>query len=254
MALALDATVRRPRPGPQAVWLSLTGEFGLRIAGRRHLIPHSVERVLAYLALANHPVSRTRLAGVLWIDATDRRAANNLRTALWRLNRSGARLVVAEDDRLVLAPEVAVDVAELRDLTRRLIDSPDDEAVGRLPLLVTGAELLPDWDDEWVVADRERFRLLRLEGLERAAEALIQRRDLGRALEAALGAAQSEPLRESARRLLVTIHLAQGNVAEALREYRSYRAMLLDEIGLEPSDAMRDLLRPYEGAKPVTAP
>jgi DNA-binding SARP family transcriptional activator len=250
--MAFEATLHGARVEPASAWLSLTGEFGLRVAGRRVVVPHSVERVLAYLALSSHPVSRARLAGVLWIDASDPRAANNLRTALWRLNRSGARLVLAEDDRLVLAPDVVVDVAELAVLTRRLIDAPDDEALERLPLLVGGAELLPDWDDEWVVADRERFRLLRLEALERAAEALIERRDLARALEAALGASQSEPLRESARRLLVRVHLAEGNVAEALREYRSYRAMLLDEIGLEPSLVMRDLLRPYEASRHVT--
>jgi len=225
--------------------LSLTGEFGLRIANRRVVVPHSVERVLAYLALSSHPVSRSRLAGVLWLDASEHRAANNLRTALWRLNRSGARLIVAEDDRLILAPDVSVDIAELSAMSNRLIDDPSEHDIARLSQLIGGAELLPDWDDEWVVADRERFRLLRLEGLEHAAEALISRLDLGRALQAALGAAQSEPLRESARRLLVRVHLAQGNVAEALREYVSYRTVLRDEIGIEPSLAMHELIRAH---------
>jgi DNA-binding SARP family transcriptional activator len=250
--LAFETSVRAASGPPVAAWLSLTGEFGLRVADRRIVIPHSVERVLAYLALSNRPVSRTRLAGVLWLDASDHRAANNLRTALWRLNRFGAHLVIAEDDRLILAPDVSVDVTELSVLTRRLIDAPDDETLAALPLLIGGAELLPDWDDEWVVADRERFRLLRLEALERAADALISRMELGRALDAALGAAQSEPLRESARRLLIRVHLADGNVAEALREYRGYEAMVMEEIGLEPSVAMQELIRPYEDTRLVT--
>ena len=243
--MVFDSTAHAASRRSASAWLTLTGEFRLRVAERRIVIPHSVERVLAYLALSNRPVSRTRLAGVLWLDSSDHRAANNLRTALWRLNRFGARLVVAEDDRLILAPDVGVDVTELSVLTRSLIDSPDDETLAALPLLVGGAELLPDWDDEWVVADRERFRLLRLEALEHAADALILRMELGRALDAALGAAQSEPLRESARRLLVRVHLAGGNVAEALREFRGYEAMLMEEIGLEPSAAMRELIRPY---------
>jgi DNA-binding SARP family transcriptional activator len=246
-----ETTAQDVRGLPSAQ-MSLTGEFGLQIADRRIIVPHSVERVLAYLALSSRPISRSRLAGVLWIDASEHRAASNLRTALWRLNRSGARVVVAEDERLVLAPTVQVDITDLSLLTRRLIDEPSDDDLERLPQLIGGAELLPDWDDDWVVADRERFRLLRLEGLEHAAEALIQRLDLGRALQAALGAAHSEPLRESARRLLVRVHLAEGNIAEALREYRSYRHVLMEELGVEPSRAMADLIRPIAESALVT--
>jgi DNA-binding SARP family transcriptional activator len=234
--------------------MSLTGEFGLQIADRRVVVPHSVERVLAYLALSSRPISRTKLAGVLWIDASDHRAASNLRTALWRLNRFGASVVVAEDERLVLAPSVQVDAIDLSSLSRRLIDHPSDQDLERLPHLIGGAELLPDWDDDWVVADRERFRLLRLEGLEHAAHTLLDRLDLGRALQAALGAAQSEPLRESARRLLVRVHIAEGNVSEALREYRSYRQVLVEELGVEPSRAMHDLIRPLLQGAELTVP
>jgi len=248
-----EPSARHARGDPVAR-MSLTGEFGLRIEDRRIIVPHSVERVLAYLALSSRPISRTRLAGVLWIDASDHRAASNLRTALWRLNRFGACVVVAEDERLVLSPSVQVDASDLSSLSRRLIDEPSEQDLDRLPQLIDGAELLPDWDDEWIVADRERFRLLRLEGLERAAQALIERLDLGRALQAALGAAQSEPLRESARRLLVRVHLAEGNVAEALREYRSYRQVLIDELGVEPSQAMNDLMRPIVDGALVTVP
>jgi DNA-binding SARP family transcriptional activator len=76
---------------------------------------------------------------------------------------------------------------------------------------------LPDWDDEWVVADRERFRMLRLEALERGAERLIERTEYGRAMEAALAATLSDPLRESARRLVVRVHLGEGNLASAVQ-------------------------------------
>jgi DNA-binding SARP family transcriptional activator len=250
--MTLETAAQSDRRPPSSVWMSLTGDFGLHIADRRIVVPHSVERVLAYLALSGHPVSRTRLAGVLWIDASDQRAANNLRTALWRLAKAGARVIVPMDDRLALAPELRVDVMELSLLTQRLIETPTEFDLERLPQLVRGAELLPDWDDEWVVADRERFRLLRLEALERAAEVLIQRSEFARALEAALGAAQSEPLRESARRLLVRVHLAEGNAAEALREYHAYRVLLMDEIGLQPSASMCDLIRPLAVAGAVT--
>jgi DNA-binding SARP family transcriptional activator len=171
-------------------------------------------------------------------------AAKSLRSTLWRIRRAGADLVLARDDRLWLCPDVTVDVADLTVLAKRLIHQPDTEALTRLPLLVECAELLPDWDDGWVVADRERYRLLRLEALERAASALVERSHFGDALVAALAVAQADPLRESARRLVVQVRIAQGNAAEAIRSYREYQALLRREFDLEPSRLMDQLIHP----------
>ncbi|GLZ16291.1 hypothetical protein Acsp04_65260 [Actinomadura sp. NBRC 104425] len=226
------------------VRLALTGEFQLTVDGRWLTVPHSVERVLAYLALAERPVSRTKLASALWLVSSEQQAANNLRTTLWRVGRADARLLSADSDRLRLSPTVRVDLVELSGFAQRLIHDPQADDLSRLPLLIEHAELLPDWDDEWVVADRERFRLLRLEALERAASALIARGRLGEALVAALASVQSEPLRESASRLVVQVHVAEGNLAEALRWYREYRTLLGRELGIEPSRLMRQLVEP----------
>jgi DNA-binding SARP family transcriptional activator len=68
---------------------------------------------------------------------------------------------------------------------------------------------------------------------------------LGEALIAALAATHSDPLRESARRLLVQVHLAQGNIGTAILCYREYRALLQKEFGVEPSPMMIALLRDY---------
>jgi DNA-binding SARP family transcriptional activator len=224
--MAARRTLRNPEGGPDTAGLTLTGEFELVISGQQLRIPHSAERVLTYLALADRPVARTRLAGVLWGDGSSQKAARCLRTTLWRIRHAGANLVLASDDRLRLLPDVTVDVTDLTDLARRLIHQPDPEALARLPVLVECVELLPDWEDEWVVADRERYRLLRLEALERAALALMERSQLGDALVAALAAAQAEPLRESAHRLVVQVQIAQGNAAEAIRTYHEYRSLL----------------------------
>ena len=51
-----------------------------------------------------------------------------------------------------------------------------------------------------------------------------------------------EPLRESAHRTLVRIHLAQGNVAEAVRAYESFRALLAADLGVEPTGQMNTLV------------
>jgi DNA-binding SARP family transcriptional activator len=240
--MTLGGPIRQVETAAANAWLGLTGEFQLVLSGHIVPVPHSVERVLAYLALCDRPVSRAKLAGILWIDSSDRRAANSLRTALWRLHDVAGRVVRPAEDRLALASDVRVDLAELVRLTRRIIDEPGGEALVDLPLLVDHAELLPDWDEEWIVADRERFRLLRLEALENAAERLLERGELGRALDAALAATEAEPLRESARRIQMRVQLAEGNAAQALRIFEDYRTLLTDEVGLAPSEAMRTLV------------
>jgi DNA-binding SARP family transcriptional activator len=230
--------------GPEAAELTLMGEFELVIHGRQLNLPHCAERVVTYLALANRPVARARLARALWGNGSDQGAAKSLRSTLWRIRHAGANLVLARDDRLRLYPDVSVDVADLTDLAKRLIRQPDPETLARLPLLVECVELLPDWDDEWVVADRERYRLLRLEALECAASVLMDLRHFTEAIIAALAAVQAEPLRESARRLVMQAQIAQGNAAEAIHSYRQYQSLLDEELGLRPSPIINQLIQP----------
>src|SRR5690349_19780949 len=240
-----------PEDSPEMADLILIGKFEVLVSGQQLRIPHSAERVLTYLALADRPVARTRLAGTLWRDCSELSAAKSLRTTLWRIRRAGANFVRADDDCLGLCSDVTVDVTDLTDLAKRLIHQPDAEALARVPVLVDRVEVLPDWDDAWVVADRERYRLLRLEALERAASALMERCRLGDALIAALAAVHAGPLRESARRLMVQVQIAQGNAAEAIHSYRQYRSLLRQELGLEPSPLIDQLIQPLASSATV---
>jgi DNA-binding SARP family transcriptional activator len=53
---------------------------------------------------------------------------------------------------------------------------------------------------------------------------------------------RAEPLRESAHRALVMVHLHEGNYGEALRQYQRCRALLHDELGIDPSPRLHDLV------------
>lgn len=224
------------------VALCLTGCFELRVGGSRVPVPHSVERLLAYLGLCPTPVSRGRLAGILWPDTTQQRASNNLRTSLWRLHITQADVVTASENRLSIAPDVAVDVRELLSLSGRLIAAADPECWNSARLLSSHVEVLPDWDDVWVIAERERFRLMRLGALEGTATAMLDHGWSSDALSLALDLVRSEPLRESAWRVVVRAHIAQGNLAEALHAYQSYRWILEEEVGVSPSHLMLALI------------
>jgi DNA-binding SARP family transcriptional activator len=51
-----------------------------------------------------------------------------------------------------------------------------------------------------------------------------------------------EPLRESSHRLLIRIHLTEGNAAEAIRQFELCRRLFREQLGLEPSGRLAQLV------------
>jgi DNA-binding SARP family transcriptional activator len=245
----------RERPGPDAhdIRLFLLDGFRIEVRGEPLGLSLGAQRVVAFLALRPHALTRGYVAGTLWMDAPESRAAANLRSVLWRLRSHGVPLVESIGGRLSLSRAVQVDLREAieladRWLTGRMTDA--DLAAGTSAL---EAEVLPDWYDDWVAAERERFRQLRLHALEAIAERMVQRGRSGDALLAALAAVLADPLRESAHRALISVHLAEGNVGEALRQVRRCERLLADELGVAPSAQLARMIGPLttRASKPV---
>jgi DNA-binding SARP family transcriptional activator len=61
--------------------------------------------------------------------------------------------------------------------------------------------------------------------------------------DAALAALRADDLRESAHRIVIKIHLAEGNLVEARRAYGTCRTLLVHALGIEPSPMTSRLLR-----------
>lgn len=229
---------------PKALHLVLFNGFELRSRGRIVGLPLSAGRVVAFLALQRTSQSRSFVAGTLWPGTTDSRAGANLRSALWRLRRMNRPIVEATVTRLHLCQGVDVDVLELEAAIRRITDGGSHVPAQDIERILSPADLLPGWYEDWVVFERERFRQLRLHALDALSERLVARGRFALAVEAALAAVREEPLRESSHRSLIRAHLAEGNVSEAIREYRGYRRLLNEELGVPPSREMEGLLHP----------
>ncbi len=123
-----------------------------------------------------------------------------------------------------------------------------EHAIDRLPDLVAGTDILPMWDEWWLVTERERYRHARLHALEEAGQRLLRSGNCGRAIALGLVAVQADPLRESAHRLLIASHLREGNASEAIRDYVGYRRLVQHELGVEPSQRMEALIQPLRAA------
>ena len=221
--------------------LALVGGFEL-ILGRRPVpLPDRAQRLVAFLALRARPVERQQLAGLLWLDNTEHRAMANLRSTLWRVREVVPSLLLDVGRQLMLDPRVGVDFHEITRHAHSILDGAEP-ARGWVEELSAAGELLPDWDDDWVMIERERLHQLRLHALELMCERLVTSGQFGWAIEACLAAVSAEPLRESAHRALIRAYLAEGNTGDAISHYRAYRQLMLDELGLEPSSQMEQLL------------
>jgi len=238
MAQDNQMTAHRVNSGME---LRLLGGFRLSCRGTPLDPPMASQRILALLAMNPGWLSRSYVAGTLWLDVSDSHAMGSLRSALWRLRTHQADLVDTRAGRIALANDVTVDVGHLLE-TCRLLDS--GEGSNNIDDDLFAHDLLPDWYDDWVLLERERLRQVRLRGLETRAHRLIEVGDYSGAVRTALAAVQCEPLRESSHRVLIQAHIEEGNFSEAIRQFQLFARLLENELGINPSRIMYELVAP----------
>lgn len=222
--------------------LSVMRGFEIQRGTETVVVPANVERVVAFLAVRQRPQLRSTVASTLWMDTTGDRASASLRTALWRARQVIGSALSLQGQYVALASDIEVDLTELVARARRLIDADNPLEPSDCDTSCLIGDLLPGWDEEWIMFERERIRQLRIHALESLCTKLSGAGRPGEAIDAGLAAVEAEPLRESAQRALVAAHLAEGNVSEARRQYHLYRELLWESIGIEPSDQLRSMV------------
>lgn len=232
-------------PEDARVWL--LGGFQVTVGGVPVELTAGGDRLVALLACRRDVLPRHVVAGLLWPDVSDGRAQANLRSALYRLPEQCRRgLVVSSARRVGLASGVQVDLAAAVAAAERLVNGaavPADLAGGGMVRGLLVFDVLPDWYElDWVIEERESFRQLRLHALEILCKRLAETGWYGGAVAAGLAAVRAEPLRESAHRALITAHLEEGNYGEAARQYQRCRMLLREELGVDPSPRLQQLL------------
>jgi DNA-binding SARP family transcriptional activator len=226
--------------------LSLLNGFELRCDGVPVPITLTAQRLVAFVALRDRPVRREYVSGSLWTEASEHKASSSLRSALWRVPAPRASHVIeASNSHLWLAEGVRVDFRQILIRAQFFCNGDDKQLDADDVLSHAGGledDLLPDWYEEWVIIERERFRQLRLHALERLCERLTEAGRYSLALQAGLSAVSAEPLRESAHRQVINAHIKEGNLSEALRQYQFYTDLLASELGIQPSEKMSILM------------
>jgi DNA-binding SARP family transcriptional activator/DNA-binding beta-propeller fold protein YncE len=216
--------------------------------------------LLAILLLhPNQVLSTDRLIDDLWGDQPPETAANVLQVYVSQLRKrlgadrllhrgKGYELRVAREELDLHRFEDGVEAAQ-----RRLgLDDEHASALLRDALLLWRGPALGEFAFEpWAQRELGRLEELRLAALEERIDADLDR---GRhaVLVGELEALVSEhPLRERLRGQLMLALYRAGRQAEALHAYQAARRTLDDEVGLQPSQALRDLERAILAQDPV---
>ncbi|HEU5280229.1 MAG TPA: BTAD domain-containing putative transcriptional regulator [Gaiellaceae bacterium] len=216
--------------------------------------------LLALLVLhANEAVSGDRLADDLWGEHLPHNAAAALHNHVYRLRKLlGAHVLVTRPGgySLVVDPS-AIDLHRFEQL---VAEAETGDPIARAALLHEALELwrgpaLADLLHEpFAAAEANRLEESRLAALERRIDAdlaLARHAELVGELERLVG---EHPLRERLRGQLILALYRAGRQAEALEVYRETRRVLADELGLEPSPALRELEQAILRQDPVLAP
>ncbi|MGI8574660.1 MAG: BTAD domain-containing putative transcriptional regulator [Egibacteraceae bacterium] len=194
---------------------------------------HKAWLLLGLLLLSDAPISRDRLARLLFVDAADAPAA--LR---WNLSQLRGRLGVSlksDPVELGIPGHVSIDVG--------LMLSGDAEVVAALPRLdddllaglrtESGSELAL-----WLDEERRHVHQLATDVRQEAALTLLGRGDVDAAVVYARQVAEASALDENASALLVRCLRAARRFAEASAVATDAATRLRQELGVEPTGAL----------------
>jgi DNA-binding SARP family transcriptional activator len=234
------------------VEFAILGPLEARADGRELALGGPKQRaVLAMLLLqANQPVSRDRLIDGLWAESPPRTAAHTLDDYVSRLRRTlgGDRI-----DRHPAGYLIRVEPGEL-DLERfeALLEqgrsgaaardaAQASDVLGKALGLWRGRALADLANEPFAASESERLeerRLLALEARIDAELALGRGGDLVGELERLVA---EHPFRERLLGQLMLSLYSAGRQAEALAAYQAFRRRSVEELGIEPGRALREL-------------
>jgi len=227
--------------------VTVTGSGGRAIGGRA-LGGRRVRLALVALALSAGPVPAERLAAIIWPEqqpptwpAALRGVIRSLRASLAPVGGGGERVVLTTPLGYALAPGVDVDLHEAAATLRAatgLADQGRHEAAVQAadPLtLLSSDQLLPGEDGSWLEPYRAQADAVALQALELLARSAGALGDHHLAADAGRRAVAASPLDERSHRVLIRALQRAGDRAGVVLAYEACRAVLADQLGVDPA-------------------
>ncbi|MGH9126299.1 MAG: BTAD domain-containing putative transcriptional regulator, partial [Acidimicrobiales bacterium] len=236
----------------------LLGDVTLPIHGAKQ------RALMAVLALQRGaPVSADRLIDLLWGDGKAANPANALQAQIRQLRRIlGAGAISTTEAGYALdVRDGDLDIARFEELVgkgRRLLDERQvaraSSVLSEALRLRRGEPLAEFVYSSFANGERARLEELTLLAVEARAGADLELGRHGEAVGELETLCREHPLRERLWELLILALYRDGRQAEALRAYAEARICLVDELGIEPGPALRQLEARVLAQDPSLAP
>src|SRR6185503_17884672 len=184
---------------------------------------------------------------LLWSDASDETALDNLRVCIWSLRKALGdtehRIIAREGEDIVLdAHAFEVDVLTFRRLAAQS-GRPELEEAAQLYVgeLLEGLNLESDEFESWRRGEAARFQDQAIDVLSRLMMQLSEAGETDRAIDIGTRILRLEPLHEAAVRSLMRLYGESGRRGTAVQLYRTLAERLKKELGAEPEAETRAL-------------
>lgn len=238
-----EASIDAGQPTP-ALRFYLLGPLRIERGGQPIRLPRrKVEALVAYLLLHPGPQTRDYLATLFWGDSSDAQARHSLRTALATVRKEIAPdLLLADRDHVQLNPDRPCWV-DLWALLTLAADVDRNRAALPAALALWQGELLADCYEEWLIPDREHYRIRLITRFLQVIQSLRARSDYAAAITVAHRLLTVDPANEQAHQHLMFCYMASGDRHAALRQYELCERTLRAELDVPPLPETTSLYR-----------
>jgi DNA-binding SARP family transcriptional activator len=198
-------------------------------------------RELFFYLLINSPSRRNAIGLVFWPDLPTKKMANNFYNAVHRARNAVGTNAILFEDRQYRLGDVAYwfDVDEFEKLVGRArLLPPHDyqtQTLWQRAVALYAGDFLPEVGRTWCVPIREALREMHIEALFGVGRCREARQEFEEAVDWYRRALEADALHEDIHRRIMRCYAEAGSRLEALAQYRHYREVLGQELGVEPS-------------------
>jgi two-component SAPR family response regulator len=198
-------------------------------------------RDLFLFLLQSPALTKEQIAVVFWPDISPARLKMRFKINIYRIRQAiGQDAIVFEDDRYRFNRTINYtwDREEFDQLFEKLrqttVPSEKRKLLEQAVTILKG-DYLADLDTDWMVLDRLRYQETYRYAMLELATIYLQEGQAHDCLHVARRVLLSDPLLESAHRLIIQAYASLHDPANMTLQYRQYRQTLENELGLEPS-------------------
>jgi DNA-binding SARP family transcriptional activator len=186
---------------------------------------------------------------IMWPDASSSELKLRFKNAIYRMRHAiGSDVVLFQDNIYMFNRTVDHDydvqtfIGAIKIAREEKQDLKKVKALSRAVAVYKG-EYLPSLDEEWVILDREKYKNMYIQAAEELAELYLKLDDVEKTIQAGQNALDEDPYYEPLHRIIMQAYAIRGDRASVSRQYEKCRKMLMDGIGLEPSEQTDQLFR-----------